>query len=103
MTLKRIAVLCLSFATMVGYGYALASLFATSFGKGDLKIIAAGAIGGTICAVVAVKIWRSYIRDINEEARAREAEETEANEAAEAEETEADEANENYDDDEEDE
>lgn len=64
---KRILVLCLSFSTIVSYGYALGGLGGYLLGKGKPLVIAAGFIGGTICAVLALRIWKVYIEEIAKE------------------------------------
>lgn len=64
---KRLIVLCLSFGAIIGYGYALGGLGGYLMGKGKPLIIAAGLIGGTICVVVALKLWRVYLDELSEQ------------------------------------
>jgi hypothetical protein len=57
----RISILCLSFGAMIGYGYALGGLGGYLFGRGKPLVIAAGLAGGTVSALLALKIWRIYL------------------------------------------
>ena len=63
----RITVLCLSMSTMIGYGYALGGLGGYLFGKGRPMVIAMGFIGGTLCALVELRLWRIYLNDLSKE------------------------------------
>ena len=77
---KRLTVLVLSFTTIIAYGYALGGLWGYLLGAGKHLVIAAGTIGGTLCALAALRIWRSYLDDIEREdaeKKAAEAEEAE--------------------------
>ena len=64
---KRLAVLFLSFATIICYGYALGGLGSYALGVPKPLHTAAGLICGTVCAFLALKIWRRYIEEIEEE------------------------------------
>lgn len=64
---KRIIVLILSFTTIIAYGYALGALWGYMLGAGKPLVIAAGGVGGTLCAFAALRIWRSYLDDIERE------------------------------------
>ena len=71
---KRLLVLFLSFGTIIAFGYALGGLGGYMFDQGKPKVIAAGLIGGLASAFIALKIWRTYLDDIdreNEEAKMR--------------------------------
>ncbi len=61
---RRISVLCLSIGTIVAYGYALGGLGGYMFGRGRPLLVAAGLIGGTLCAWLALHIWRVYLDEI---------------------------------------
>jgi len=69
---KRLLVLILSFGTIIAFGYALGGLGGYMFDQGKPLVIAAGLIGGVVSAILALKIWRTYLNDIdreNEEAK----------------------------------
>ena len=71
---KRLLVLILSFRTIIAFGYALGGLGGYMFDQGKPLVIAAGLIGGVVSAILALKIWRTYLNDIdreNEEAKLR--------------------------------
>lgn len=71
---KRLLVLFLSFGTIIAFGYALGGLGGYMFDRGKPLVIAAGLIGGIFSAFLALKIWRTYLDDIdreNEETRLR--------------------------------
>jgi hypothetical protein len=71
---KRLLVLFLSFGTIIAFGYALGGLGGYMFDQGKPLVIAAGLIGGVVSAILALKIWRTYLNDIdreNEEAKLR--------------------------------
>ena len=70
---KRLSVLFLSFATIICYGYALGGLGSYALGVPKPVPTAAGLVCGTLCAFLAIKIWRRYIEEIEEEQRASEA------------------------------
>lgn len=69
---KRLAVLFLSFATIICYGYALGGLGSYALGVPKPVPIAAGLAGGTACALIAIRIWRRYMEEIEEEQKSRE-------------------------------
>ena len=64
---KRLLVLFLSFGTIIAFGYALGGLGGYMYDKGKPLVIAAGLIGGCASAAAAMKIWRSYLTDIEAE------------------------------------
>ncbi|MDO4562066.1 MAG: hypothetical protein Q4C86_14120 [bacterium] len=64
---KRLIVLFLSFSTIIAYGYALGGLGSYAMGVPKPLPIAAGLIGGTLCAYLALKIWRLYLTEIEAE------------------------------------
>ena len=64
-TLKRIATLLCSIGTIVGYGYLLAGTGGYLLGRGRPLIAVLGFLSGTALAFVAIKIWRSYLVDID--------------------------------------
>lgn len=61
---KRLTVLFLSFSTIVAYGYALGGLGSYAMGVPKPLPIAVGLAGGTLCAYLALKIWRLYLTEI---------------------------------------
>ncbi len=60
-------VLFLSFGTIIAFGYALGGLGGYIFDRGKPLVIAAGLGGGIISALLALKIWRIYLDDLEEE------------------------------------
>ena len=64
-TMKRIATLLCSIGTIVCYGYLLAGTGGYLLGRGRPLIAVLGFLSGTILAFIAVKIWRSYLADID--------------------------------------
>lgn len=52
---------------MVGYGYAISGLFSYMMGRGRPWYIALGLTLGTISGFAAIQIWRSYIKDLDNE------------------------------------
>lgn len=70
---KRLAVLLLSISTIVAYGYALGGLGSYAMGAPRPLPTAAGLICGTIFAIAALKIWKSYVDDIDREETEKEA------------------------------
>ena len=68
---KRLIVLILSISTIVAYGYALGGL-----GSYAMPVpIAAGLSCGTVFAVAALRLWKSYLEELERERKALEAEE----------------------------
>ncbi len=67
---KRLLVLFLSFGTIIAFGYALGGLGGYIFDQGKPMMIAAGLAGGIVSAFLALKIWKSYLDDIERENRA---------------------------------
>lgn len=63
-TAKRIATLLCSIGTIVCYGYLLAGTGGYLLGRGRPLIAALGFFSGTILALIAIKIWRSYLADL---------------------------------------
>jgi hypothetical protein len=63
-TAKRIMTLLSSIGTIVCYGYALGGVGGYLAGRGRPFIAAAGIISGSLLAFAAIKIWRSYIADL---------------------------------------
>lgn len=64
---KRLLVLFLSFGTIIAFGYALGGLGGYIFDRGKPLVIAAGLGGGIISALLALKIWRIYLDDLEKE------------------------------------
>ena len=64
---QRVLVLFLSFGTIIAFGYALGGLGSYMFGEGKPLVIAAGLIGGALSGFMALKIWRTYLDDIERE------------------------------------
>jgi hypothetical protein len=65
MTLKRIGTLLMSMAVIVFYGYALGGLGGYLFGQGRPFTIAWGLSGGSVLAYAALRLWQSYLRDVD--------------------------------------
>jgi hypothetical protein len=59
--MKRLAVLLLSIGTLVLYGHAIAGL---GGGDGRPFMIAYGLVGGTATAIVALFVWKLYLREL---------------------------------------
>ena len=72
---KRLIVLILSISTSVAYGYALGGLGSYAMGVPKPVPIAAGLLCGTVFAVAALKLWKSYLEELERERKALEAEE----------------------------
>lgn len=66
---KRLIVLALSFITIIAYGYAVGGAVNWLMGHPKPKPVFFGIVGGTLCAFAALKIWRLYLNDIEEEDR----------------------------------
>lgn len=66
--------LILSFATIVGYGYALGGLGSYAVGVPKPWPIALGLSGGTLSALAALRIWKTYLEDIEREKQSEDAE-----------------------------
>ena len=64
-TLKRIATLLCSIGTIVGYGYLLAGTGGYLLGRGRPLVAVLGFLSGTALAFIAIKIWRSYLTDLD--------------------------------------
>ena len=72
MVAKRVTVLCLSFGTIIAFGYALGGLWGYIVGHGRPKVIALGLLAGVVMAFAAMRIWRTYLDDIDKEDRKKE-------------------------------
>lgn len=72
---KRLIVLILSISTIVAYGYALGGLGSYAMGVPKPVPIAAGLACGTAFAALALKLWKSYLEELEQERKALEAEE----------------------------
>lgn len=64
---KRLIVLLLSISTIVAYGYALGGLGSYAMGVPKPVPIAAGLTSGTIFAAAALKLWKSYLDELDRE------------------------------------
>ncbi|MEG1641694.1 MAG: hypothetical protein RR272_01145 [Synergistaceae bacterium] len=64
---KRIAVLMLSFATLISFGKAIKGLGGYLINQGNPLLIATGLTSGIVFACLAIKIWKSYLNDIEKE------------------------------------
>ena len=60
-------VLFLSFGTIIAFGYALGGLGGYMFDRGKPLVIAAGLGGGILSALLALKVWRVYLDDLEKE------------------------------------
>lgn len=67
---KRLIVLVLSFTTLICYGYALGGIGAYFMGKEKPLVIAGGLVGGTFCLWLAMKLWKQFLAEIEEESEA---------------------------------
>lgn len=72
---KRLIVLILSISTIVAYGYALGGLGSYAMGVPKPVPIAAGLVCGTAFAAAALKLWKGYLEELEQERKAQEAEE----------------------------
>jgi hypothetical protein len=72
MVAKRVTVLCMSFGTIIAFGYALGGLWGYIVGHGRPKVIALGLTVGIALAFAAMRIWRTYLEDIEREDREKE-------------------------------
>lgn len=72
---KRLIVLILSISTIVAYGYALGGLGSYAMGVPKPVPIAAGLVCGTVFAAAALKLWKGYLEELEQERKALEAEE----------------------------
>ena len=77
---KRLIVLILSISTIVAYGYALGGLGSYAMGVPKPVPIAAGLSCGTVFAVAALRLWKSYLEELERERKALEAEEEQSEE-----------------------
>lgn len=64
-TVKRLATMLCSMGTIVSYSYLIGGTGGYLFGKGRPWTAACGFVAGTILALIAIKIWRSYLVDVN--------------------------------------
>lgn len=64
---KRLLVLFLSFGTIIAFGYALGGLGGYIFDRGKPLVIAAGLGGGIVSALLALRVWRIYLDDLEKE------------------------------------
>lgn len=64
---KRLIVLVLSFATIICFGYALGGVGAYVMGKEKPLVIAGGLIGGSLCLLLALKLWRQFLDETEKE------------------------------------
>lgn len=60
-------VLFLSFGTIIAFGYALGGLGGYIFDRGKPLVIAAGLGGGIVSALLALRVWRIYLDDLEKE------------------------------------
>lgn len=63
-TLKRISTLLCSIGTIVCYGYLLGGTGGYLVGRGRPLVALAGFASGSLLAFLAIKIWRSYLSDL---------------------------------------
>ncbi|MDR1915203.1 MAG: hypothetical protein LBQ58_01345 [Synergistaceae bacterium] len=61
---KRIMTLMASMGTILCYGYALGGVGGYLVGRGSPFIAAAGIISGSLLAFAAIRIWKSYLSDL---------------------------------------
>ena len=62
---KRLLVLFLSFGTIIAFGYALGDLGGYMCSeRASLLLSLAGLTGGALSGFMALRIWRSYLDDI---------------------------------------
>lgn len=61
----RLLVLILSIGSVTAYGYALGGLMAyVVSGRPNWPYMIWGLAGGTLCALLALRLWRIYIKDL---------------------------------------
>ena len=63
-TTKRIITLLCSMGTIVCYGYLIGGVGGYLFGKGRPILALCGFLSGTILAGIALRIWKSYLVDV---------------------------------------
>ncbi|EHM09340.1 hypothetical protein TheveDRAFT_0153 [Thermanaerovibrio velox DSM 12556] len=61
---KRLLVLVLSISSVAAYGYALGGLGGFLLGRGSVTYVVLGLAGGTGCALLALKLWREYLKEV---------------------------------------
>ncbi|MDR3279688.1 MAG: hypothetical protein LBT23_04170 [Synergistaceae bacterium] len=71
-TVKRIATLICSMTVIVFFGYALGGVGGYLMGRGQPRTIAWGLAGGSLLAYMAIRIWRSYLKDVESAEQGRE-------------------------------
>lgn len=64
---KRLIVLILSFATLICFGYALGGIGALLVGRSQPLVIAAGLAGGIFCLLLAFRLWRQFLDEVEAE------------------------------------
>ena len=64
-TLKRIVTLICSMGTIVCYGYLIGGVGGYLFGQGRPVMALCGFASGTLLAGIALKIWKSYLADVD--------------------------------------
>lgn len=64
--LKRIATLLCSMGTIVSYSYLIGGMGGYLMGRGRPFVALTGFVVGSLLAFIAIKIWRSYLEDVNE-------------------------------------
>lgn len=57
----RVIVMCLSIATLILYGYAIAGMGGYLIGRGRLDYIVLGLLGGSTTAGLALWLWKKNI------------------------------------------
>lgn len=63
--LKRIATMLCSMGTIVSYGYLIGGAGGYLMGRGRPFVALTGFVVGSLLAFVAIKIWRSYLEDVD--------------------------------------
>ena len=64
-TIKRIVTLLCSMGTIVCYGYLVGGVGGYLFGAGRPGVALFGFLSGTVLAGIALKIWKSYLTDVD--------------------------------------
>ena len=65
--IKRLSVLALSCGAIIAFGYALGGLGSYAMGVPKPVPIALGLLCGSVASVVALRIWKTYLADIERE------------------------------------
>ncbi|MDR3332077.1 MAG: hypothetical protein LBT08_05555 [Synergistaceae bacterium] len=65
-TIKRLATLFCSVGTVICYGYLIGGVGGYLAGKGRPVTAALGFFAGSALAAIAIKLWKSYMKDLED-------------------------------------